>query len=73
MKTISAIKITCAMIKYCMHSMPNMSHQRCGAAKRHVWTDVYRRIFEVRNQAITRTERSRESLSIHFIQQVSRK
>ena len=49
------------IMKYRMHRIPNVSHHRCGAAFRHVFTEVYSRMCAVRNQtsesAEVRTDR----------------
>jgi hypothetical protein len=50
MKTTTPSTRTSNTIRYMTHNIPKMSHQRWGELRRHVWEEVYSRIWAVRNQ-----------------------
>lgn len=62
MKKMKPMATISSIIMYIRQMMPKMSHQRCGAASRQVFTEEYKRMFEVRNHAIA----SRESIVEHL-------
>jgi hypothetical protein len=61
-KTMRPRRTTSKTMIYMMHRILNVSHQMWGADSLHVLTDVYWRIWAVKNQVRVITEENKVSL-----------
>jgi hypothetical protein len=62
-KTKIATKTTSRIMTYITLSTPNVSHQRCGEDRRHVFAELYRRIWTSTNQTRVKVEPMSDNLT----------
>lgn len=48
--------------KYMVHKIPNVSHQTSGAEERHEVTEVYSRMWAVKNHVSVNMDKKRDNL-----------